>query len=186
MPPPFPLRTYSFAEYLYFTIHHKNWLLKIVGEDSYFFLQHLKIKASSWPQNLFSSLERPSVSVGGTHRRLGGQRQQGERNYMANALSTGQTGESAVVLLDAGCLERQTNNNKKSPHRWNQWHFLLTTPFRKDKPSNSPLPATHTVLLYWLYWPGELIIDCGPSAYKYARKLFKVLTIQKMWEHSRV
>lgn len=141
MPPPFPLRTYSFAEYLYFTIHHKNWLLKIVGEDSYFFLQHLKIKASSWPQNLFSSLERPSVSVGGTHRRLGGQRQQGERNYMANTLSTGQTGEPAVVLLDAGCLERQTNNNKKKSPQMKPVAFPPHHPFQKGQTQQLPITS---------------------------------------------
>lgn len=158
MPPPFPLRTYSFAEYLYFTIHHKNWLLKIEGVDSYFFLQHLKIKASSWPQNLFSSLERPSVSVGGTHWRLGGQRRGGERNYMANALSTGQAGEPAVVLLGAGCLERQTNKKKKISADETSG-ISSSPPLSEGQTQQLPITASHTVLLYWLHWPGELIID---------------------------
>lgn len=70
---------------------------------------------------------------------------------MANALSTGQAGEPAVVLLDAGGFERQTNKKKKSP-QMKPVAFPPRHPFQKDKPSNLPLQQ---VRLYYCTGQGN-------------------------------
>lgn len=88
---------------------------------------------------------------------------------MANALSTGQAGEPAVVLLDAGGFERQTNKKKKIPTDETSG-ISSSPPLSEGQTQQLAITASQAVLLYW---PGELIIDCEPSAYKYACKLLK-------------
>lgn len=120
-----------------------------------FFLQHLKIKVPSWPQNLFSSLGRPSVSVGGTYKHFTGQTQQWNRNSMTNPPSTGQTRAHTILgVLGSVSFERQAKK-KGNPYRWTQWHFLHTIFFRKTKPSSLFLAKAQVTL----YQPCELIID---------------------------
>lgn len=170
MPPPFPQRAYSFAEYLYFTIHHKNWLLKVEGVDSYFFSLLASEDKSIFTATKFVQQLRETICLRGWYtpatwkaETVGGKKLHGKcLKYRA--------GWRACCCTAGRWWFWKTNQQEKKIPTDETSGISSSPPLSEGQTQQLAITASQAVLLYW---PGELIIDCEPSAYKYACKLLK-------------